>query len=352
MSSGKPIIGVLTWDFARPNGGMGRVMQQFAHIIKDGGHDVRVASPQTDCPFLGFTQNVGRHVLFSLLLPFTLKRWINKNQVTRLLMPVGPGGVFLLRNPGVPMTGISYHTYRQQASAVPGEWWKRIFIPLERLTLRRCAKVLCYAEDTRRVLIEAYGLPENVVQMCPQPLNFIPMKENRMSGLCVCVARLDTRKGIGVLIDAWKKLKTPGAHLVIVGEGRMQADVDQLIAESKGSVVQLKSCSADELTTLLAAAELVICPAYLEGFGLAAAEGMAAGSCVIASDCDGLRSIVIDKQTGLSFPPGDAAALAAAVDHAFAHTEEREQLGAAARAFIQKHCDETAARTALLAAVA
>lgn len=352
MSSGKPIIGVLTWDFARPTGGMGRAMRQFAHILKDLGHGVHVASPQTDRPFLGFTQDVGKHVLFSLLLPFTLKRWISRNRVSRLLMPVGPGGVFLLRNPGIPMTGISYHTYHQQASAVPGEWWKRIFIPVERLTLMRCDRVLCYAEDTRRVLIGQYHLPAERVRLCAQPLNFIPAKPNRVRGLCVCVARLDARKGIDVLIRAWKKVKTPGAHLVIVGEGWMQADVHRLIAESNGSVIQWKSCSADELAALLATAELAICPSYLEGFGLAAAEGMAAGSCVIASDCDGLRSIVINHQTGFSFPPGDADALAATIDHAFAHPEERERLGVAARALILKHCDETAARAALLAAVA
>lgn len=352
MSSIESIIGVVTWDFARPSGGMGRVMQQFTRMLKDAGKTVYVASPQTDELFLGITERLGRHTLFSLLLPFTLNRWIRTHRVTSLLLPTGPGGVFLLKKPRAPYACIAYHTYLQQAEAVPGEWWKKIFIPFEHYTLNRAKVIICYAEDTRRVLVEKYQLPAERVRLCTQPLNFIPAQPNRTPGLCVCVARLDTRKGIDVLMDAWKKISFPNARLTIVGEGKMQAEIDNLILESNGSVMQIQSCSVEELFALLAAAEVVICPAYLEGFGLAAAEGMLAGSCVIASDCDGLRSLIRNMQTGLLFPPGNADALAAAISKALADDQLRAQLGNAARNFIQEHCNAERAQHDLVASLA
>ena len=54
-------------------------------------------------------------------------------------------------------------------------------------------------------------------------------------------------------------------------------------------------------------------PSHYEPFGIVALEAAAAGAPLVTSTAGGLGEAVIDGQTGLSHPPGDVAALAAAV---------------------------------------
>ena len=60
-------------------------------------------------------------------------------------------------------------------------------------------------------------------------------------------------------------------------------------------------------------ASVVVCPSQREGFGVVCAEAMAHGRPVVASAVGGLRDLVVDSETGLLVPPGDVAALRAAL---------------------------------------
>jgi glycogen(starch) synthase len=68
-----------------------------------------------------------------------------------------------------------------------------------------------------------------------------------------------------------------------------------------------------ELPALLAAADVVVLPSRYEPFGIVALEAAAAGAALVASTAGGLGEVVRDGETGVSFPPGDVAALAGAV---------------------------------------
>ena len=54
-------------------------------------------------------------------------------------------------------------------------------------------------------------------------------------------------------------------------------------------------------------------PSHYEPFGIVALEAAAAGIPLVTSNVGGLGEAVIDGETGVSFPPRDVAALAAAV---------------------------------------
>ena len=69
-----------------------------------------------------------------------------------------------------------------------------------------------------------------------------------------------------------------------------------------------------ELRAALAAADAVVLPSRYEPFGIVALEAAAAGAPLVASTAGGLGEVVVDGRTGVAFPPGDVAALAAAVD--------------------------------------
>jgi D-inositol-3-phosphate glycosyltransferase len=70
-----------------------------------------------------------------------------------------------------------------------------------------------------------------------------------------------------------------------------------------------------------------------ESFGIALAEAMACGLPAIATDYPGVRAVVDDGETGLLVPPGDPAAVAAAIERlADSGRDARARMGAAGRA--------------------
>ena len=53
---------------------------------------------------------------------------------------------------------------------------------------------------------------------------------------------------------------------------------------------------------LMSLMDIVVVPSRFEGFGLTAAEAMAMGKPVVASDTSGLKEVVINDETGILFP--------------------------------------------------
>ena len=64
---------------------------------------------------------------------------------------------------------------------------------------------------------------------------------------------------------------------------------------------------------LLHRADAAVLPSHYEPFGIVALEAAAAGAPLVTSNVGGLGEAVINGETGMSFPPRDVAALAAAV---------------------------------------
>lgn len=307
-------VGIVSWDYGeRARGGLGRAMAEMTNVLRGSGMSV-VLPPRS------YWLLVTRYSYIFFVYCF-LQWWINSHRIRTVIVPTGPGGLYLFRKPKrCRLIVVCYHTYRQQARMVPGQWWKRLFIPFERRTLALADRVLCYCADTQRVLREECGLPEDRVRLLPQLFDVdawhspLPAKE---PGLCIFVGRLDRRKGIGVLLRAWRNFQERQyagmlecrPRLVIVGDGLYRREVRSLVAHC-ASAQWVPSLSRKELTELVQRAAIVLCPSYLEGFGLACAEAMAAGACVIASDCDGLRSLITHGETGWLVRPGDPEALA------------------------------------------
>jgi len=66
-------------------------------------------------------------------------------------------------------------------------------------------------------------------------------------------------------------------------------------------------------------------------------EMMAMGKCVIATRTRGQTDTLVDGVNGIYVPPGDVAALRAAILRAVEHPEETARMGAAARRYIEEH---------------
>ena len=305
-------IGVLSFDYDPPKGGLGRAIKEMVNVLQEKGMNILVR--QTWCR-----------------IPFFLQYWIGDNNILTLLIPVGPGGLFLLRKPtNVRTIVICYHTYWQQCRMVPASFWKRMFVPFERRTLMMADKVLCYCKDTQRVLKKEYGLKN--VKLMIQILYMLEAKSYNIktkSYFCLYVGRKDRRKGYDLLMKAWENIKknVPQSELYCLTKGNL---TDQ------------------ELHDHMIRADLVIVPSYLEGFGLVAAEAMVLGKAVLGCDSDGLRSLIRHGETGWLVPPGDSKALADACVILLKNNILRERLGSQASIFMREKFNRSIAENELV----
>ena len=161
------------------------------------------------------------------------------------------------------------------------------------------------------------------------------------------IGRLREEKGQAVLLDAMAEvIKTiPDAILLVVGDGpdRMSLELRAkslgLVAESKeqraenrgmtteSNILWLGQLSPEEVYQSYSIMDVVAVPSFFEGFGLSAAEAMAAGVPVVASKVDGLTEVLEDSVTGILVPPRNSAALATAITKLFAGPEQAADMG-------------------------
>jgi glycosyltransferase involved in cell wall biosynthesis len=141
-------------------------------------------------------------------------------------------------------------------------------------------------------------------------------------------------KGLPVLLEALEALSGKW-HALIIGEGSLRASfMGELERKPYGERVHFVGAVPDEdLPRYYRAADIHVFPSTerAEAFGLVALEAAASGIPSIASDLPGVRSVVLDGETGLLVPPSDATALRHSLELLLVHTELRERLGLSAR---------------------
>ena len=128
------------------------------------------------------------------------------------------------------------------------------------------------------------------------------------------VGRLNPQKNHALLIEAFADpaLARAGAHLLVVGDGELRADVEaQIEGLELGPRVHLLGVRRD-VPDLLAAADAFVLSSDYEGNPLVVMEALAAGRAVVATAV-GCVPELVGPDTGRLVPAGDAPALAAAL---------------------------------------
>jgi glycosyltransferase involved in cell wall biosynthesis len=128
------------------------------------------------------------------------------------------------------------------------------------------------------------------------------------------VGRLVQLKGHSTLLHALATVvrKMPQTHLLVVGSGADEARFRQE-ANALGvadHVLWKGRIEPEVLPQYYHVMDVCAVPSYWEGFGLTAAEAMAAGKPVVGTDVPGLREVIEDQVTGYLVPVDDAPALA------------------------------------------
>jgi phosphatidylinositol alpha-mannosyltransferase len=150
------------------------------------------------------------------------------------------------------------------------------------------------------------------------------------------VGRLDPRKGVQLLLDCMPEVveRTQGrARLVLVGDSYLRLKYQSSVPGSMRRHIHFVGhVPSHELPRWYATGDVFVSPATgNESFGIVLLEAMATGRAVVASDIPGYRSVVTPDVNGVTFPPGDRAALARTLARLVNDPERRVLLGARGR---------------------
>jgi glycogen(starch) synthase len=154
------------------------------------------------------------------------------------------------------------------------------------------------------------------------------------------VGRIVSDKGIDVLIEALAQLRSKGiaASLTVAGAGPEEYIIRQKVYEFglQDLVVFTGRVTDEELNALLNAHKIMVVPTREgEGFGVVALEGIACGCVVVGSTCGGLPEAI--GACGVTFPNGDAAALAQLLYELLTRQEDWSKFFNHAKAHLDAH---------------
>jgi glycosyltransferase involved in cell wall biosynthesis len=236
----------------------------------------------------------------------------------------------------------------------------------EREVLAAAAAVVTTSAWTRRRLGELYSLPADRVHVAEPGVDAARLAAGSPAGGgLLCVGAVTPGKGHDVLLDAlamttdlsWRC--TCVGSLVrdpaFAGEMRRRAPDGGL----GGRVRFAGTCTGQELDRAYAAADLLLLASHSETYGMVVTEALARGLPVLATEVGGVTEALghgeDGARPGLLVPPGDPAALAAALRHWLEDAGLRDRLGRAARerrAKLRPWADTASAVAGVLAGVA
>jgi glycosyltransferase involved in cell wall biosynthesis len=191
----------------------------------------------------------------------------------------------------------------------------------ERAALAAAGAVIVTSPETAQALHRDYGVVASALTViepgAPDPA---PARGPRRPGALrlLCVATLVPRKGHELLLQALAACSGDDWTLDCVGSDRRDPACAQRLRELARTLhLQDRVSFRGEVTpadleAAYAAADLFVLPAWYEGYGMAVAEAVAQGLPVIATAV-GAAPRVVGDEAGLLVPPGDGAALAAAL---------------------------------------
>ncbi|MEW6166348.1 MAG: glycosyltransferase [Pseudomonadota bacterium] len=221
-------------------------------------------------------------------------------------------------------------------------WWAQ-------LKYRQYARVICISEGIAAVLRNE-GVAADRIRVVRSAVDAqawtrpaartefraaFDLPENRL--VAGVVAQLIERKGHRVLFEALARMPVAQRPLVLCfGRGPQRAALAAEVARLGLQADVRFAGFRDDLPRWMGCLDLLVHPAYIEGLGVSLLQAAAAGVPIIASRAGGMPEAVRDGENGLLVPPGDAAALQAALLRLLTDDALRRRLGAGGPALIAR----------------
>lgn len=195
--------------------------------------------------------------------------------------------------------------------------------------LKRLDKIICISQETKNECIKRGINPESCVVIPVglemfHPINQLNKKkliedlihtDINNKKILLSVGRLIERKGIPYFLKnifLAVKGKYPEIIYLIVGSGNLKNEIEILIKELalENDVYLLENVDNILLNCLYHSSDIFVMPNIpvkgdMEGFGIVLLEASSAGLPVVASNIEGIKDAIIDKQNGFLIDPFD-----------------------------------------------
>ncbi|MFZ2420694.1 MAG: glycosyltransferase family 4 protein [Anaerolineae bacterium] len=345
---------VSPYDIAIP-GGVTKHVIGLAQALERRGHFVRVLAPCSAPPASlaaigldGTLQSVSSHVLSWPYAGAVSHISVDPRIAGRIRSllaadafdimhvhePLAPGVSWAAlaaahRYPGMRVVG-TFHAYREGPNRL-----YRCVRPLWRAAMRlldgHVAVSTATAAFWNQFVNASFRLIPNGIDA--QLLRTVAPERDRLGAHVLFVGRLEPRKGLDVLLRAWRQVERQhaDARLTIAGAYTRQDEATYRRQAAELALRRIRFVGPQSEASLAACyrqADIVCAPARgFESFGLVILEAMAAGVPVVASDIAGYRTLVTPDRDGLLVPAGDDARLATALTALLRDPERRRCLG-------------------------
>jgi rhamnosyl/mannosyltransferase len=257
--------------------------------------------------------------------------------------PMGAASYLASRKPKGHRLVVTYHSdvVRQRLLA-------RAYAPLVERVLERASTVIAASPNyvksspvlqrfAEKTVVIPYGIDLELYERTPARETEAHAIRARFGGgpLLLAVGRLVYYKGFEHAIRALPHI--PRAHLVIVGEGPLRGELEELARDLGVSerVTFVGDVHSTRIALYYLASDVYLLPsiARSEAFGIVQIEALAAGLPVVNTDLPtGVPFVSLDGETGFTVPPADPGALAKAASRLLDDAALRTRFGAAGRA--------------------
>ncbi len=217
----------------------------------------------------------------------------------------------------------------------------RLLSWLERTSVRRAGRVVSLNRYLGELGMRGWRLQkEPEVVPCPvdveryRPADSPGSGGNGRSGTILFVGRLEERKGIDVLLRAFREVapKYTGWNLRLVGAGERCVWTGKGKLGENGNIEMVGRLEGAELDQAYRQADVVVVPSRWENSPAVCLEAMAQGCALVASRCGGIPEMVSDGVEGILVEPGSATELASALQRLMESPALRAEMGLAGRA--------------------
>ena len=202
----------------------------------------------------------------------------------------------------------------------------------EELEHREATKIVVASSFTKRTLVEN-GVVESKIVLNPYGVDLERFSIQRQSNGARPFRFLFTglvcaRKGVPLLLEAWKQLNPKNAELWIVGP--LTPTASRECRSSSSSVKIIGKVPNAELASIMSQSDVFVFPSYFEGFGLVLLEAMAAGLPVLTTTATAAPDIVTQELDGFVIEPGNLDALVNKMEFCLKNRERLAEMGRAA----------------------
>lgn len=201
----------------------------------------------------------------------------------------------------------------------------------ERSLVKHADAVIVLGETAKRYFLETYGretvvIPNGISRPRILEANIIKKRFGlEKNSYIALVSRLTEEKGVHLLIEAFKALKTD-KKLVICGETSDTDDYVKRLREMAGeneNIIFTGFVSGDTLGEIYSNAYAVCLPSNIEGMSLSLLEALAYGNAVVCSDIP--ENAAVTGNMALTFASGDARDLASKLQYLIENESAAEE---------------------------